>query len=128
MNDDILKPKKCKARPNFYASCFELLKDHAYNEGYNLIMHGSMNRDLDLIAIPWTDDPTNELSFIQMLDVELNGNYKETKEEYMFSVLPGGRNSYIIDLFRLDKSDGYKDKQFYLDISITPLVVNKNHD
>lgn len=115
--------KPIKARPNFYASCFEILKELALNEGYNLIMHGSLNRDLDLVAIPWINDPTDELSFIQAMDVELTGNYKETKEEYMFSVLPGGRNSYVIDLHRLDKQR-YIDQQYYLDISITPLVIS----
>lgn len=120
---EIQKPKKIKARPNFYASCFEILKETAYDSGYNLIMHGSMNRDLDLIAIPWRDDPKDELEFIKQLDVILTGKDKETKDEYMFSVLPGGRNSYVIDLFRLDK-ETWVDFQYYLDISITPLVLS----
>ena len=45
------KPKHIK--PGLYAIYFENLKDIACEYGFNLVVHGSLNRDLDLIAIPW---------------------------------------------------------------------------
>ena len=53
--------KPLHAKPNIYAYYFEALKAIAKEYGYNLVVHGSMNRDLDLIAIPWVNDPKPEL-------------------------------------------------------------------
>src|SRR3954463_16137983 len=97
-------PKKpMKARPQFYAVCFEALKGIALEMGYNLIVHGSLNRDLDLVAIAWIDDPQPELKVIKAFDMNLRGvTYTDDSAErgYLFSVLPGGRRSYVINLNR----------------------------
>lgn len=45
--------KSIKVKPSFYSYCFYNMKDIALKYGYNLVLHGSLNRDLDLIAIPW---------------------------------------------------------------------------
>lgn len=37
-----------------YTRLSEIVKEH----GYALTLHGSMARDLDLVAIPWTDEPS----------------------------------------------------------------------
>lgn len=38
-----------------YARVFTIARCIAWSEGYMLAMHGSFTRDLDLIAVPWTD-------------------------------------------------------------------------
>lgn len=38
-----------------YARVFTIARCLAWAEGYMLAMHGSFTRDLDLIAVPWTD-------------------------------------------------------------------------
>jgi len=38
-----------------YARVFTIARCLAWAEGYALMMHGSFTRDLDLIAIPWTE-------------------------------------------------------------------------
>ena len=38
-----------------YARIFTIARLLAWQEGYALAMHGSFTRDLDLIAVPWTD-------------------------------------------------------------------------
>lgn len=83
-----------------------------------------MNRDLDLIAVPWVDDPKDELLLIQQFDVYLTDSFAPDKSDYMFSVLPGGRNSYVINLNREGMYKGDEDPQYYLDISFTPLLVS----
>ena len=39
----------------FYACMYAELAEIARGHGYALAVHGSMARDFDLIAIPWTD-------------------------------------------------------------------------
>lgn len=116
--------KPTKPRPQFYAMCFPALQDIAKAKGYNLIMHGSLNRDMDLVAVPWIDEPRPELELIQAFDMFLRGTEYEEKgahRGYMHSTLPGGRHSYVIHLNRGGIWNGYNDEQYYLDISVTPL-------
>lgn len=39
-----------------YATLYAGLCDIARDNGYALAIHGSLQQDLDLIAVPWTDD------------------------------------------------------------------------
>lgn len=119
-----METKPIKTKPVFYACCLQPLQQIAKEMGYNLIVHGSMNRDLDLVAIPWIDDPKPEVELIKAFDIYLRGVcYAEGSEErgYLFSVLPGGRRNYVINLNRGGRWNQYLDEQYYLDISITPL-------
>ena len=116
------------AKPGLYAVFYEILKQIAKEYGYNLLVNGSMNRDLDLVCVPWVDQPSDELKMIQDFHNYLTGQKYESKENYLFSVLPGGRNSYVINLNRGNKSgewSRFEDREFYIDISVTPLVVKK---
>ena len=113
------KPRHCK--PELYAIYFQGLKEIARSHGYNLLVHGSMNRDLDLVAVPWKDEVSPEIDLINALTKHLVGVIAAPGHEdsiYMHSYQPGGRSNYIINLFRYGKPD----PQYYLDISVTPLV------
>lgn len=105
---------KTVLKPQYYASIFPDLKDIAFNYGYNLVLHGSMLRDFDLIAISW---------------IEKVGDYKEMLSEfgnYIGSYLrsdtktcfdqqtekPHGRIAYTINISH----------HGYLDISILPTL------
>lgn len=117
------KPKHIK--PGLYAMYYEHLKDIAKVYGYNLLIHGSMNRDLDLVAVPWVDKPSPEQSMIKDFQEYLTG-FETIKPSGMvdFSILPGGRHGYVIDLNRGDKNGEwlrFEDKQYYLDISVVQL-------
>ncbi|WP_018629172.1 hypothetical protein [Niabella aurantiaca] len=119
-----MSDKPVKAKPHFYACCLLPMQEIAKDLGYNLIVHGSLNRDMDLVAIPWVDDPKPEAELIQALDRWLRGvSYTDESVErgYLFSVLPGGRHGYVINLNRGGRYNQYTDEQWYLDISITPL-------
>lgn len=116
--------KPLKAKPQFYACAFQALQRIARELGYNLIMHGSMERDMDLVAIPWNDNPASHFELLKTFDLHLTGIHKceeQFPDNYMFSVLPGGRSSYVINLNRGGPWANYTDEQWYLDISITPL-------
>ena len=118
--------KAIQTKPMLYAHYLNLLQEKAREMGYNLVLHGSLNRDCDLIAIPWVDEPKPHLELIQQLDFILTGrdeDYGDQLEQryYMYSVLPGGRHSYVINLNRRTP-DGAVDHLFYLDISVTPIA------
>lgn len=118
-----MSEKPIHVKPAIYTLFYEDLKVIAKQHGYNLVLHGSLHRDLDLIAIPWVNDPKPEFEMIQAFDDYLRGFHYSDVDRYNFSVLPGGRSSYIINLNRGDKRGEWNqfDSQYYLDISITPL-------
>ena len=113
-------------RPGLYAMYYHYLKDIATHYGYNLLINGSMNRDLDLVAVPWVDNPQPEQNMIQEFEMYLTGmKVVDTKRKTPFTVLPGGRKAYTINLNRGDKNGEwvrFEDEEYYLDISVTPLI------
>ncbi len=118
------KVKPIAARPRLYAMYFQILMEIAKEMGYNLLVNGSMNRDLDLVAVPWIDNPKSEMELIQAFEMHLSGKYMSDPDYYMHKVLPGGRNSYVINLNRFRDKDGI-DPQYYIDISITPCLIKE---
>lgn len=127
------KEKPIHAKPQLYAYYFLGMKEIAKEYGYNLVVHGSMNRDLDLIAIPWVDDPKPELELLQALSLYLTGKSYNRQVDYWANKLPGGRNVYTIDLYRggytrnkagqiIDPVEFTEDPQYYIDISVTPSI------
>lgn len=127
--------KPVHVKPQLYTYYFLELKEIAKEYGYNLVVHGSMNRDLDLIAIPWVDKPKPEIELIHALSKYLTGHTAAEGTEkhiYLMSDQPGGRRSYVIHLNRGgykrdDKGDisepieFIEDPQYYIDVSVTPL-------
>jgi len=118
--------KPLKPRPHLYACIFPALQSIARERGYNLVLHGSLNRDMDLVAIPWVDDPKPHLELLQEMERYVSGVQHTKVEDYGYSVLPGGRHSYYININRGGRYNNYLDEEFYFDISITPLVKNES--
>jgi len=110
--------KPTQVKPGLYAIFYEHLKQIAKEYGYNLVLHGSMQRDLDLIAIPWSDRLRPDSEMIQEFEEYLTGK-KHWNPHY--TILPGQRKSYVISLNRGDKHGEwvrFEDKEYYLDISV----------
>ncbi len=125
-----MSKKPIHAKPSLYAFYFESLKVIADKYGYNLLLHGSMNRDLDLVAVAWIDNPKDEFKMIQEFSMHLTGVKSDDKTDYLFSVLPGGRNGYVININRSIKYKfnnmvteliDHEDPQYYLDVSVVPI-------
>lgn len=47
------------ALPPLAAAYWLILTEVANQHGYALAIHGSMSRDIDLVAVPWTDEATD---------------------------------------------------------------------
>ena len=98
--------------------CYQKLQTIARDNGYNLLIHGSMNRDLDLVAVPWAKEIKPHRDMIQQFAEELGGKILMHTETDMCNEMGHGRLGYVIDLHRFDKE--YVDHQFYLDIAVFP--------
>lgn len=124
-NDQINNQAKViHVKPSLYAFHYYELKEIARNAGWNLVLHGSMNRDLDLILIPWAKEITKDhLQLIEEFMEVLGGHLNDAG-----STLNHGRLNYVINLNRggyANDKDGKRifvnDPQYYIDISVIPL-------
>ncbi len=102
--------------------------------GYSIAVHGSLMRDLDIIAVPWTEEAVSAerliLHLMAAVDGRLrNGGSRKTKEDLTEewavshaskpSVKPHGRLAWSIHV-------GHEG--LYLDISVMPLAAMPNAD
>lgn len=118
-------------RPGLYSYYYYHLKNLAQDLGWNLVIHGSMDRDMDLIAIPWGENPVSHGQLIHKLADFLGGKIEVNPGGTLYSVKPHGRIVYIINLNRQlmeesqvrDNSFLGRESQYYLDISVIPLVL-----
>lgn len=56
-----------------YAQVLPRLRATARRLGYALGLHGSMKRDLDLIAAPWVDEAVSAKALVDALAIECGG-------------------------------------------------------
>jgi len=116
-NDMEVKSKLIYVKPSFYARCYEPIKKIALKYGYNLLLNGSMNRDFDLVAVPWSKELGNVDTMIQEI-ADFVGGCNQPLTDAQRNCFPHGRISYIIDINRGGKFNNYEDKQYYFDISV----------
>lgn len=98
----------------WYASTYVLLQKVAMRRGYALGLHGSMQRDLDLIVIPWTEDADSEEKLLTAIASALGLRGWKGKP----TIKPHGRKAYALCF-----SDHY-----YADLSIMPLIRKKKSE
>jgi hypothetical protein len=76
----------------------------ARREGWALAVHGSMTRDLDLVAVPWTDTASYEPAFVEAMRAavaaELGGvavvGAGDDGRTSGFKIKPNGRRSWTL--------------------------------
>lgn len=97
----------------WYSIMYVKLDRIAMRHGYALTLHGSMARDLDLVAVPWMEDADDPkvlikafAGFIAERAQSLNYGYAPPAKK------PHGRLSYILPIGM--------DENYYLDISVMP--------
>jgi hypothetical protein len=124
--------KPIHAKPSLYAHYFVQLKEVALKYGYNLVLHGSLNRDLDLIAIPWQEEVRSHEEMIEEFVEAIGGDlmfangvprmFAKDKDWEKYKVTHHGRMQYVINLNRECKmiNDVWTDPMYYIDISVIP--------
>jgi len=121
--------KPIHAKPSLYAFYFHVIKEIGFNHGYNIVLHGSMNRDLDLIAIPWQETIGDKNKMMEEICDALGGSILLESEDdrKKFREKFHGRECWIININRsletkfgglITKFIEHDDPQYYIDISI----------
>lgn len=70
-----LSPQRLDAKEGERLSRIKALSEHilaemrriARQDGWALAVHGSMTRDLDVVAVPWTDEASDETAFVEAM-------------------------------------------------------------
>lgn len=113
--------KPIAIKPSLYAVFFEKLKPVAKEYGYNLCVHGSMNRDMDLIAFPWGGEAKPHLQMVEEFKNLLGGQFNQVNNEGDIGELrPNGSWKYIINIWRNKPFSAQTDKQYYVDVNVFP--------
>jgi hypothetical protein len=129
--------KPTHAKPSLYAFYYELIKEIGKEYGYNIVLHGSMNRDLDLIAIPWQEVIGDKMEMLNRIAEAIGGYilFETDEDRKRFREKYHGRQCYVINVNRTIKAkfqgmitefEEYADPQYYIDISVLPMGGQKN--
>lgn len=99
-----------------YARVFTIARCIAWSEGYAMMMHGSFTRDLDLLAVPWTERATDPEHLVRRIvgnldDLDLL--VKEPKAQSQASEKPHGRLAWTLTF------KAFGDPRF-VDLSVMP--------
>lgn len=127
----IVKP--IHAKPSLFAFYFEIIKEIGLKYGYNIVLHGSMNRDLDLIAIPWEKIIFDKELMVDEIAEVIGGTLLMQNRSVndtigtRYDYKPHNRLVYIININRdfemkfnglVSKIKEYADPQYYIDLSV----------
>lgn len=99
-----------------YARVFTVARCIAWSEGYALTMHGSFTRDLDLLAVPWTEkatEPEHLVSRIVSNLDDLDLLVKDPKAKSQATQKPHGRLAWTLTF------KAFGDPRF-VDLSVMP--------
>lgn len=105
--------------PAWFSIYYQGLERVAQRFGWCLTIHGSMQRDLDLVLLPWTDDAEPETKVLEAVEKFIKGGpyYKKSTKNSIglhATEKPHGRKAYIIYI-------GHSN--YYLDISVFPRII-----
>lgn len=92
-----LNEKKPTYAPAYMVGIYPALAEKARSLGYALALHGSLQRDLDIIAVPWTATAADPVDLVAALCDEFNvaPNHDMTKPERK----PHGRLAWSVPLW-----------------------------
>lgn len=82
-----------------YASFFGILQGIANKHGYALAVHGSFTRDMDLIAVPWTEEAAPHLDMLREMFRVIGWSSSDAEEVPYHGEVeqkPHGRVAYTI--------------------------------
>lgn len=87
----------------FYVSRLPTIREAARKAGYAIGVHGSMKRDLDLMAMPWTSEASDKNALAHALAVAACGITREG--DYVWESKPIGRQAVSICICWTDHSN-----------------------
>jgi hypothetical protein len=113
---------KNNKNPKGYVAILGLLHDAAFRCGYALGIHGTLGRDLDLLAMPWVEEASTPEKLVEALALACGGRV------YSMVDLGGGK---IVDnpILKPHGREGWTivlGGGTYLDVSTMPLRPKQN--
>ena len=112
MNKPAKDVTKTNTKPVIYAVFYPILRQEAYECGYNLLLHGSLNNDMDLVAIPWVEEAIGHEALLERFGTVLGMDYDKLDREATKEQKPHGRIAYNFSM----------GGQAWMDISVMPLL------
>jgi hypothetical protein len=89
----------------FYLSKLKAIREAAKACGYAVAIHGSMDRDFDLIAVPWVDGALSADELAEAVRAMVNGKIHPTAIHHVDKIerpnpidRPHGRRAWVIHL------------------------------
>lgn len=102
----------------FYAVTYAEIRLVAKEHGYALALHGSLQKDLDVIAVPWTEDASDEDKLVKAITEAVGG-------VVLAHIPPGekphGRRAWTIHLLGSSAIVPPKERATYIDLSVMPI-------
>lgn len=110
-----------------YCSLYPMLCDIARSNGYAMAIHGTMGRDMDLIAVAWTDEASPPLDLIREIAAKIDGDMGmcarsngdgtfTEQSSWMPSLKPHGRLAWSIRL----RDFTWNGTNPFIDVSVIP--------
>lgn len=97
-----------KLIPGYYVHLYLNMLETARTAGYALTLQGSMARDLDLVAVPWTADCKSASELLAAL-IERHGLIAANSDD---PIKPHGRTAHVLAI----------GGEYYIDLSFMPTV------
>lgn len=99
-------------RAVFYTVLWPSFRKAALDLGWTLALHGSMASDMDIMAMPWTEDAKDESDLISALQECIDSTvWKDNNLKRPPNAKPHGRIAYTLIIYA----------DFYIDLSVMPL-------
>jgi hypothetical protein len=107
----------CASTMTFYAVTFAEIRLVAKANGYALALHGSLRTDLDVVAIPWTEEAADEETLVKAI-CEAAGGFITTDRPV--ADMPHGRRAWTIHLGGCSGVVPTTERATYIDLSVMP--------
>jgi hypothetical protein len=119
-----MKTDPVPARAAAYCAIYPRLLQIAQDHGYALTVHGSVHRDLDLVAIPWVEEASEPLELITAMKeitrtVTHHPDTDHLSPDCAPTIKPHGRVAYSLHVTDRGMYGGY------FDISVMPKIIKQ---
>ena len=99
-----------------FAAFLPILQEKVRPLGYALAVHGSMNRDLDLIAVPWDEGAVATAQDVHDVIFAATSPYHSKNKKHGPEKKPHGRIAWVIPLHA----------GVAIDLSVMPRKIKRN--
>lgn len=103
----------------FYAVLYAEVRRTAFEKGYALALHGSLQKDLDVIAIPWVESASSEDDLVKAI-CETAGGFISPQDGKCPGLKPHGRHAWTIHLGGCSATEPPEKRATYIDLSVMP--------